>query len=52
MKTATLLEKALDGAASKGAQTEIVHLYDLDFKGVSAASPARSGAGRATASAP
>lgn len=31
--TATLLEKALEGAASKGAQTELVHLYDLDFKG-------------------
>ena len=31
--TATLLEKALDGAASKGAQTETVDLYDLDFKG-------------------
>ena len=31
--TATLLEKALEGAASKGAETELVHLYDLDFKG-------------------
>lgn len=31
--TATLLEKALAGAASKGATTELVHLYDLDFKG-------------------
>jgi multimeric flavodoxin WrbA len=31
--TATLLEHALDGAASKGAETELVHLYDLDFKG-------------------
>lgn len=31
--TATLLTKVLDGAASKGAQTEMVHLYDLDFKG-------------------
>jgi multimeric flavodoxin WrbA len=31
--TATLLEKALDGAASLGAETELVHLYDLDFKG-------------------
>jgi multimeric flavodoxin WrbA len=31
--TATLLKKALEGAASKGAQTEIVHLYDFDFKG-------------------
>src|SRR5665647_3224861 len=31
--TATLLNKALEGAASKGAETELIHLYDLDFKG-------------------
>ena len=31
--TATLLKKALEGAASLGAETELVHLYDLDFKG-------------------
>jgi multimeric flavodoxin WrbA len=31
--TATLLEKALEGAASLGADTELVHLYDLDYKG-------------------
>jgi Multimeric flavodoxin WrbA len=31
--TATLLAKALEGAASEGAETEIVHLYDLNFKG-------------------
>lgn len=31
--TATLLGKALEGAAAQGAETEIVHLYDLDFKG-------------------
>jgi multimeric flavodoxin WrbA len=31
--TATLLQKALEGAASKGAGTELIHLYDLDFKG-------------------
>lgn len=31
--TATLLDKALEGAASKGAETEMIHLYDLDFKG-------------------
>jgi multimeric flavodoxin WrbA len=31
--TATLLGKALEGAASKGAETELVHLYDLDYKG-------------------
>ena len=31
--TATLLGHALDGARSKGAATELVHLYSLDFKG-------------------
>lgn len=31
--TATLLENALEGAASAGARTELVHLYDLDFTG-------------------
>ena len=31
--TDTLLKKALDGAASAGAETEIIYLYDLKFKG-------------------
>ena len=31
--TATLLDHALEGAKSQGAETELVHLYDLDFKG-------------------
>jgi multimeric flavodoxin WrbA len=31
--TATLLQKALDGAASQGAKTELIHLYDLNYKG-------------------
>jgi len=31
--TATLLEHALAGAAGTGAETELVHLYDLEFKG-------------------
>jgi multimeric flavodoxin WrbA len=31
--TATLLKNALEGAESKGAETELVNLYDLDFKG-------------------
>jgi multimeric flavodoxin WrbA len=31
--TATLLGKALKGAAFKGAETELIHLYDLNFKG-------------------
>jgi len=31
--TVTLLENALAGAASAGAETELVHLYDLNFSG-------------------
>lgn len=31
--TATLLESALAGAASRGAETELIHLYDLTYKG-------------------
>ena len=31
--TATLVSKALEGAASLGAATELFHLYDLNFKG-------------------
>jgi multimeric flavodoxin WrbA len=31
--TATLVSKALEGAAAQGATTELFHLYDLDFKG-------------------
>jgi multimeric flavodoxin WrbA len=31
--TATLVTKALEGAAAQGATTELFHLYDLDFKG-------------------
>jgi len=31
--TAMMLEKALEGAKSQGAETELIHLYDLNFKG-------------------
>lgn len=31
--TATLLNKALEGAVSQGAATELIHLYDLTYKG-------------------
>ena len=31
--TAILLENALRGAESAGAETEIIHLYDINFKG-------------------
>jgi len=31
--TATLLHKVIEGAVSKGAETELIHLYDLTYKG-------------------
>ena len=31
--TATMLGNALDGAASQGAETELIHLYDVNYKG-------------------
>ena len=31
--TATILNNVLDGAISRGAQTELIHLYDLNYKG-------------------
>ena len=31
--TAKLVEKALEGAESWGAESEIIHLYDLNYKG-------------------
>jgi multimeric flavodoxin WrbA len=31
--TVTLLKNALEGAASAGASTELIHLYDLNFSG-------------------
>jgi len=31
--TSTLLKKALEGAASQGAKTELIHLYDLKYQG-------------------
>jgi multimeric flavodoxin WrbA len=31
--TATLLEKALEGARAQGAETTLVHLYDLQYQG-------------------
>lgn len=31
--TATLINEALNGARSEGAETELIHLYDLDYKG-------------------
>jgi multimeric flavodoxin WrbA len=31
--TGTMLRHALEGAASQGAETKLIHLYDLDYKG-------------------
>jgi multimeric flavodoxin WrbA len=31
--TAMLLQSALNGAAAAGAETELIHLYDINFKG-------------------
>ena len=31
--TAILLERALEGASSQGAETELIHLYDLRYQG-------------------
>jgi len=31
--TATLLKNALEGASSQGAETELIHIYDQNFKG-------------------
>lgn len=31
--TAQMLQKAMEGAQAAGAQTELIHLYDVDFKG-------------------
>ncbi|MBR6625080.1 MAG: flavodoxin family protein, partial [Mailhella sp.] len=31
--TAAMLQAALDGAASAGAETKLIQLYPLDFKG-------------------
>ncbi len=31
--TATLLQHALDGAKAQGAEAELIHLYDFDYKG-------------------
>ena len=33
--TATMLTRALQGSADRGALTELIHLYDLDYRGLS-----------------
>ena len=44
--TATLVAKALEGAAAEGAATELVHLYDLDFKGCTSCFACKSRGGK------
>lgn len=41
--TATLLKKALEGAESQGAETELIHLYDLNFKGCTSCFSCKTG---------
>lgn len=49
--TATLVSKALEGAAAQGAETELVHLYDLDFKGCKSCLACKTRGGRVTGNA-
>lgn len=44
--TATLLTTALEGAASVGAETELIHLYDIQFKGCSSCFACKTRNGR------
>ena len=44
--TATLLEKALEGAASAGAETELFHLYDYTYKGCASCFQCKRDGGR------
>ncbi len=44
--TATLLNKALEGAASQGAETEIIHLYDYTYKGCASCFQCKRDGGR------
>ncbi len=44
--TATMIRHALDGAESKGAATEMVHIYDIDFKGCASCFACKRGEGK------
>lgn len=44
--TATLLRNALDGAASRGVETELVHLYDLSYTGCTSCFACKQKGGR------
>jgi putative NADPH-quinone reductase len=44
--TATMIRHALDGAESKGAATETVHIYDIDFKGCASCFACKRGGGK------
>lgn len=44
--TATLLNHALAGAASQGAETELIHLYDINYKGCKSCFSCKTKGGR------
>ena len=50
--TATMLNKALEGAASEGAETEIIHLYELNFRGCTSCFACKLKGEKATDNAP
>ncbi len=50
--TATLLRHALQGAAAQGAETELIHLYDLFIPDAQVVSPASAKAAPVMRAAP
>jgi multimeric flavodoxin WrbA len=44
--TAQLLKKSLEGAESKGADTELIHLYELNYKGCNSCFSCKSKGGK------
>ena len=50
--TFKMLESAMKGAQEAGAETELVNLYDVDFKGCKSCLPAKSRTRRRTACVP
>jgi len=45
-----LLKSALEGAESQGAETELIHLYDLNYKGCKSVFPVKQYVAKTTAS--
>jgi multimeric flavodoxin WrbA len=46
--TATLLQKALEGAAAQGAHTDLIHLYDLQYAGCKSCFACKTKGGQVT----